>query len=75
MIGFKGDCGKTKFHCEYFSLTLTPLKLLLKAYSLLKLPNCSKALEEFLVFYVKNNELVTGNLVLFAVWLIFLTIN
>jgi hypothetical protein len=67
MIGFKGDCGKTKFHCEYFSLTLTPLKLLLKACSLLKLPNCSKALEEFLVFYVKNNGLVIGNLVLFAV--------
>lgn len=44
MIGFKWDCGKTKFHCEYFSLTLTPSKLLLKAYSLLKLPNYSKAL-------------------------------
>ncbi len=67
MIGFKGDCGKTKFHCEYFSLTLTPSKLLLMAFSLLKLPNFPKARKGFLVFYVKNNELVTGNLVLFAV--------
>ena len=75
MIGFKWDCGKTKFHCEYFSLTLTPSKLLLKAYSLLKLPNYYKALEGLLVFYVKNSKLVTGNMVLFAVWLIFLTIN